>query len=491
MYYFMAAMLFIVAIALHFVPTKRTHKTPKARDTNGEILYETTTVDSFPKKGMVQTGLAIAAGLFMAVGLFFSVFFYAQPGYMYHVRTVTGKEYAVNGTGWKRYSFGWYNAWKKALSVQAIPGGQGDVTAETESTLLSATLPPKRVVFLDQVDAQVSSTVRFRLPTDEESFLAIAREYRSPENLLRTTLIPAFQETLDANGSLMTAEEYFSGGRTNFNKDFEDQMANGIFIVHRIEEREKAKQAEATADASRTTEQLPYGEDEQIVLRVEKVLDRNGQPIRKKQSYAVWGISVVESRITNVAPNAAFNERMTQKQDASARRAVARETRIEEEEQRLLAITQGERKAAEKQAEWKVDQIERTTKAETAKAEALINANRQLEQAEVEKQTAAIQLDRDQIRAQSVQVLADAAAYEREALIKADNALAMKLEAEQKIQGMWANAFANRKVPQSLWVTGGDGENLPVASNTELQQIQQLMTMLLADRLDYDRNIKE
>ena len=55
------------------------------------------------------------------------------------------------------------------------------------------------------------------------------------------------------------------------------------------------------------------------------------------------------------------------RQQAAADRAIAREQRIQEEEQRLLAIAKGEREVAERQAQAKVRQIEQTTNAETEK----------------------------------------------------------------------------------------------------------------------------
>ena len=36
-------------------------------------------------------------------------FFYAEPGYIYHVRTVTGNEAVVTEIGYKFYPFGRYN----------------------------------------------------------------------------------------------------------------------------------------------------------------------------------------------------------------------------------------------------------------------------------------------------------------------------------------------------------------------------------------------
>ena len=108
-------------------------------------------------------------------------------------------------------------------------------SAEEEGVNASATLGPVRTIFLDQVDAQISATARFLLPTDRDAFLRIAREYRTPDNLLRTTLLPAFRETLQANAALMGAEDYFAGGRTQFNMDFEDQLRSGLFLVKRKE----------------------------------------------------------------------------------------------------------------------------------------------------------------------------------------------------------------------------------------------------------------
>ena len=49
---------------------------------------------------------------------------------------------------------------------------------------------------------------------------------------------------------------------------------------------------------------------------------------------------------------------MRLRQKAAADRAIAREQRIQEEEQRLLTIAKGERELAEREAQAKVRQIE-------------------------------------------------------------------------------------------------------------------------------------
>ena len=75
----------------------------------------------------------IAVFAFTSLGLFNKVFFYAEPGFQYHVRTILGQEKAVNDVGYNMYLFGRYNAWKKAMTVQASDNPTVSVNAEIEA----------------------------------------------------------------------------------------------------------------------------------------------------------------------------------------------------------------------------------------------------------------------------------------------------------------------------------------------------------------------
>jgi len=437
---------------------------------------------------MIKFGIA---GIFViALGVILSnSFFYAEPGYIYHVRTVLGDEEVVTEVGYKFYPFGRYNSWKRAMTVQALSGSSGNaIRAEKDSANTSASLPPMSIMFLDQVDAHAQATVRFSIPSDTESFLRLAHEYRSPENLLRTALMPAFKETLQANASLMSAEEYYSGGRTQFNSEFENQMGNGIFLVKRKEVQVKsARKARASANAALGTEQEQYGEDSKTVFVVQKVLGEDGQPKRKTQRFLNFGITVVSALVTDMRPNQKFVERMQLKQKASADRAIAREQRVQEEEQRLLAIARGEREVAERQAKAKVEQIQKTTEAETEKQLAITGAEKVKAQAAISKDTAQINYEKAKIEAETKRTLAEAEAYQKEVILQADNALAQKLEAEIEIQRLWADAFAKRKVPTTVFGSGQSGA--PVGSDAEVKAFMQMLTLDAAKRLNYDREV--
>ena len=434
--------------------------------------------------------ISVVAVILLIVGFILSnSIFYAEPGYIYHVRTLTGSEKVVTEVGYKFYPFGRYNSWKRAMTVQAERGAGGNaIRAEKDANNTSASLPPMGIMFLDQVDAHAEATVRFSIPSDAESFLKLAHEYRSPENLLRTALMPAFKETLQANASLMTAEEYYAGGRTEFNSEFEKQMNSGIFLVKREEVQVKSnKETKATANASLGTEQETYGKESKTVFVVRKVLDSDGLPKRKKQRFLEFGITVVSALITDMKPNTKFIERMQLKQQASADRAIAREQRVQEEEQRLLAIARGEREVAERQAKAKVEQIQKTTEAETDKQLAITQAEKFKAEAAISKDTASINYEKAKIEALTVRTLAEAEAYQKKVILEADNALAQKLEAEIQIQKLWAEAFAKRKVPTTVFGSGQSGA--PVGSDGEVKAFMQMLTLDAAKRLNYERNM--
>jgi len=441
--------------------------------------------------GLIVKSVAVLATILIIIGIGANSIFYAEPGYIYHVRTLLGDEEVVTEVGYKFYPFGRYNSWKRAMTVQAAQGASGNaIRAEKDSDNTSASLPPMSIMFLDQVDAHAEATVRFAIPSDAESFLKLAHEYRSPENLLRTALMPAFKETLQANASLMSAEEYYSGGRTEFNSEFENQMSNGIYLVKREEVQIKSMfKAKGSANVALGTEQEQYGEDSKTTFVVQKVLDENGLPKRKQQRFLNYGITVVSALVTDMRPNQKFVERMQLKQKASADRAIAREQRVQEEEQRLLAIARGEREVAERQAKAKVEQIQKTTEAETEKQLAITSAEKLKAQAAIAKETAEINFEKAKIEAETKRTLAEAEAYQKKVILQADNALAQKLDAEIQIQKLWAEAFAQRKVPSTVFGSGGSGA--PVGSDAEVKAFMQMLTLDAAKRLNYNREVKD
>lgn len=407
---------------------------------------------------------------------------YNDAGMCAHVRTIFGSEKAKCDLGWYFSGWGTSTEYPHYITVSH--------TADSTDGSVSD-LPPYKVRLSDNWNGTVIQTTRFGIPQDTDQFLRMARDYRSPERLIVTLLRPAVTSSLDSVANLYSMEEYWTGGkRDEFKTEFELAVQKGRPAIDRVEEtrvRATVDPDVAASDSDVLDDTAEIGTGEVTVTVTKKRLDANGAEIRIAHDYLDYGIAASSAIIENLDPDDLFEERIQARKDAASRRIIAREQRLEQEEQRLLAIAEAERNIAQRQGEARVTQIEQTTDAETKKRLALVDAERQRDEARIAKERAQIDLDRARIDAQAVQVRADAAAYEKQAILEADNALQQKLDAEVAIQKVWAEAYSKRSVPQFVMGAGEGG--VPVGSDSEVQTLLQLLTADTAKRLAYDRSI--
>lgn len=394
----------------------------------------------------------------LAVGalamVFNGVFFYNEAGQMTHVRTIFGEEKVVEDVGYATQWFGRSTVWRRTIGVQSAL--RADLQEDAQSGHPAVTLDNLPIVFLGNVDAKAEFSTQFRLPTGD-AFLKIAQEYRTPDNFLQRALLPAVKETLQATASLMSADDYYAGNRSHFGAEFENQLRNGLYLTSRREVRVQRDNYPAqTAILQAGTEQGNFGDNASTRFVIEKKLDKDGQELRKQQQFRLFGVEVVDARVTHIDPNPQYQERMVRVQQALAELAVARQNRLKEEEEKQLVTARGAKDVEAKRQESLRQQIERTTEAETEKQLTLINAEREQRRAEIEKQTAELLRDKARVNAEATKITADAEAYAREASLKADGALQTKLDALVQINRAWASAAATAPVP-SVMMGGAEG----------------------------------
>lgn len=430
---------------------------------------------------MKKVGLGIAAAGLVCVGLFNSVMVNNEAGYQTHVRTITGTEKVLTEPGYDTKWFGKATAWKQAQTLQFSIVKPGERSPEVDD---GVSVENYKVLFNGNVDASVEASTRVRMPTGEQ-FLTIAREYRTPENFLQLAVVPAVKETLQTTASLMTADDFFGGGRSEFGNNFDDQLRNGQYAVKRkevqkavVQERQEGDKLISGAGAD--------GELKRTAFVTEKEVDNRGQEIRKPQQFVSLGAQVVEARITNIIPNEQFLGRMVKVQTAQADLAIARADRLKEEEAKLLAVARGQREVEQKRQETLRDQVEKTTNAETDKLLALTVASQQEASAVVARRTAKELLAKAEIDAQATKTTADADAYAKKAVILADGALTQKLATLENINRVWAEAAQNAPVPSV--VMGGSGD--ATGRQSEIGQFMQLMSAKAAKDLSVDLNTK-
>lgn len=430
---------------------------------------------------MKKVGIGLAVGALVLVGTFNSVFVYNEAGYQTHIRTITGEEKVITDAGYATKWFGKATPWKQAQTLQFSIVKEGETGREVDD---GVGVDNYKVTFLGNVDGVVEASTRVRMPVGEQ-FLQIAREYRTPENFLQLAVVPAVKETLQTTASLMSADDFFAGGRSEFGSNFEDQLRNGQYAVKRKEVQKPVPQERQEGD------KLVSGagadaEQKRTEFVTEKEVDNRGLEVRKPQQFVTFGAQVVEARITNIIPNAQFLARMVKVQSAQADLAVARADRLKEEEAKLLAIARGQREVEQKRQETLREQVEKTTNAETQKLLALTGASQAEESAKIAKRTALELLDKARTDALAKKTTADAEAYALRVVLEADGALDKKLATIEKMTDSIATAIA--QAPVSQFSMGGGG------SGGRANQIEDFMSLMNAQNmktLSLDMGIKK
>lgn len=408
---------------------------------------------------------------------------YNDAGYCQHIRTIFGNESSTCNTGWYFAGWGTSTTWPHYITV----ANTFDSAAQG-----SAIMPPYKVRLADNWTGDVSQTTRFGIPQDNEQFIKMARDFRSPERLITTTLKPAVTASMDSVANMFTMEEYYAGGkRDTFKSEFTMAVEQGRARVRQVKLNQSGgvvPSRAAASDSDVTTNTAVVGDTDVRSVVIEKLKDAAGNDIRIAHAFMDYGVNVASAILENVDPDDEYERQIGERKSAASRRVVAREQRLEQEEQRLLAIQEGSTNIAKRQAAAQVEQIQQTTEAETQKKLTLIGAERVREEARIAQETAAINLERARIDAEAVTVAADAEAYAKEAILTADGALQQKLDAWVTAQGYWADAASKINVPSTVFNNGG-AEGVAGNALGTVDQFMQMMMMKTAKDLQVDPTI--
>ncbi len=436
--------------------------------------------------GAKKAGAVFMVLLGLGVGISGAVR-YNDAGYCQHIQTIAGTESATCTVGWYFEGWGTSTQWPHYITIAntRAPDAEG-----------SAVSGPYPIRMADNWNGDVSQVTRFGIPQDTSAdgqFITMHREFRSPERLITTTLRPVVTASLDSVSNLFSMEEYYAGGkRDEYKTEFRDAVIKGRPVVRQVTSLNTAQSAivngQASSDLDEVQDTSEVGETQVRRIVMEKVLDASGNVIREPHSYGEYGITVSSAIVENLDPDDKFEDQIQARKDAASRRIVAQEERREQEEQRLLELQKGETEIAKRQAAARTEQIEKTTNAETAKQLALIEASRLKEEAAIALETSKINLETAKVNADARQVSADAAAYEKAALLEADNALQIKVDAIVQMNKDQMDAFARRPVPTNVIYSGGGTEG-GLGANDEIANIAATQMLKNLQQLDLNLSV--
>lgn len=327
------------------------------------------------------------------------------------------------------------------------------------------------VTFNDGGQAQVSTMVRFDLPTSEEQRMKLHRTFGGSQKAVEDAVRAHLVNCLKNSAPIMSASENQAGRKAEFNQVVEEQLVNGLYQMKIVN---KVMQDQTDQKGQPIT-----------VFATEVIRDKDGKPVLAQPSpLHDYGINVTQFSVTGIEYDDATRKQFAAKKESFLAAEKSKAQREQEVQQRLMTIEKGLREKAEVEAEANKEKAKVTIEAEQKvavaaqqKLQAETVANQGLAVAKIEKEQAETAAQKElavaKIRAQAaeqealaIKTLADAQAQK----IKLGGSIT---EREKTLAEILANrdaqiaqALATVKTPQ-VWMSGGaaGGSNNDVQSN--------------------------
>ena len=310
-----------------------------------------------------------------------------------------------------------------------------------------------KVRFNDGGHGNISGSLRYMLPTDQNKMLEVHKTFHSMEAINHELIQQVVNKGVYMSGPLMSSRESYAEKRADLINFITDQIQNGVYRT----EHEQTK----------TTD--PITGQEKLVDVVKPRLQAgfpNGIGREEESPLSRYGITASNITINAIDYDPQVEAQIKQQQEAimAVQQAIVNAKKAEQD-----AITvEQQGKAAAAKAKWdqEVQKATAVTAAEQEKAVAVT-------QAEKNKEVAALALETAKLDAQSTVTGAKADADAKKLSMQADNYQAKKIDATVEINKAWAAAYgAQRQVPD-ISLSGGNSSS-PISSAMDAVAVRAL-----------------
>ena len=201
------------------------------------------------------------------------------------------------------------------------------------------------VQFTDGGRAQISGSIKFRLPVSLEKRLQLHRDFKNYDtvkhDLIRQTVFEALMQT----ASLMKAEEMYTTRRGEFTALVEEQIRHGIYETQ-------------SRTVNRSGAQGEEFLDKEVFVR----LDASGHPvIRKVSPFVLYGIEVVQFSLKEIEFDKTIDALIGKKKEMEQQKVVAVATAEKAKQDAITAQAQGQALIAVEKATQEVEKIKQVT----------------------------------------------------------------------------------------------------------------------------------
>lgn len=367
---------------------------------------------------------------------------------------------------------------ESTVYVDVITFDFDDVGDQSGSTLDQEGIA---VRYSDGGSGTVYGKARFQLPSDQETMIAIHKQFRTNQGLANKLIKSVVQEAMNLTAALMTSEEGYAERRAEFTQLARSQISEGPF---QTELSYKTVKDEVTGET--VTKRIP------IVKLTKDTL----QQIHNKSDLANYGIQLIGFQMNSPSFEEATMEQISRKREATMAIITAKANAEKAKQDAITTKQQGLANVMAAKYEQEVEKEKAVVMAQREKEVTLIDFNRDKEAAiiratqrvDVAKQARneAEQKKLAAVEYKEEQILIGAGDAERKRLvIEADGALEQKLATYEVVMANFAEAVGKQKWVAEVQMgpsSGGSGSNA-----TELID---LFTVKVAQDLGLDAKIQ-
>ena len=389
------------------------------------ILPNAAPLKWFTTKRSIQL---ISAGLITSV--LTGMFFYAEPGTAYAVQYPWGGQKAVFRQGINTKMWGRLIPIQFELPIKyVIPGSDGEMGEQSKYAYVQ---PANEWEFNDAVKGKIATSVVISIKiSDEEQFLSVADRNKTEKNLVYSRIIPNIDQAIKNTSKLMAAQDYISGQAADFDRYFQDQLENGMYV---LEEYIVNDTPEIIGDSS-IVRTVVNRQSKQKRYRIKTV---NGEPQRVNgNSFKSYGLTVVQAVVNEIDWEPTFDTRLQLQKEEVAQTQLEKQQAEREFYRAQKEKAKGEAEKAKERARLEKEQIQQTINAETEAKVAGFNLIMEKKQFEVE-----------QYKAKSKKVAADAQYYENAKLVSAGLTPQERAEWNYKTSVDVARELKDLKLPE-------------------------------------------
>lgn len=372
-----------------------------------------------------------------------ALWFYAQPGVLYAVQYPWGGDNAVTEQGVSFKGFGKLIPIQMEIPIRDIlPEDEGKKVQSDFAYILTA----KEREFNDAVKGNVANSIVINVDytaydtvRKELKFLNVAKTNRSQENLVFSRIVPFRDAVLKNTAKLMSAQEYISGGSSEFDRAFKDQLKYGMYILEEVSDNQDGN------IIGENTERT-VGADNDSRKKVFKIKYKDGEPLRNEGGLSDYGLTVQQAVIDKVDWETNFDTRLDKLKEIVAETQTQKITAEKERYRKQAVIEAGEASKAEEQAKLEKEQIKETITAET-------EVKKQKLQLEAEK----IKYDKSLIEKKTRVTLADAKKYEIDRADGLSEREKFVITTNKETAIGVAAELKSTKFPEFMYFGGGSG----------------------------------